>query len=197
MTTNTESAVYWDPYRPDFWSNPYPVFRRLREEAPLYYNEQHDFYAISRFSDVEAAFTNKDVFSSSRGDVMEYIKADMHVPNGMFIWEDPPAHTVHRGVLTRVFTPKRMNELEDKIRAYCVRCLDPLVGAGGFDFITDLGAQMPMRVIGMLLGIPEEDQEAIRQRVDAALRTEAGKPMDVSAGQLRRKRLRRVHRLAH
>ena len=54
MTTNTEGAVYWDPYRPDFWSNPYPVFRRLREEAPLYYNEQYDFYAISRFSDVES-----------------------------------------------------------------------------------------------------------------------------------------------
>jgi cytochrome P450 len=104
----------------------------------------------------------------------------MQIPNGMFIWEDPPAHTVHRGVLTRVFTPKRMNELEDKIRAYCVRCLDRLAGAGRFDFITDFGAPMPSRVIGMLLGIPEEDQEAIRDRVDAALRTEAGKPMNVS-----------------
>ena len=180
MTTISEGPVYWDPYRPDFWANPYPVFRRLREEAPLYYNDQHEFYAVSRFSDVESAFIKREVFSSSRGDIMEYIKAGMHVPNGMFIWEDPPAHTVHRGVLTRVFTPKRMNELEDKIRAYCIRSLDPLVGAGRFDFIADLGAPMPSRVIGMLLGIPEEDQEAIRDRVDAALRTEAGKPMNVS-----------------
>jgi len=179
-TMISESAVHWDPYRPDFWMNPYPVFRRLREEAPLYHNEQYGFYAISRFSDVENGFSNRETFSSSRGDVLEYIKADMEIPPGMFIWEDPPAHTVHRSVLTRVFTPRRMNELEDKIRAYCVRCLDPLVGAGRFDFITDFGADMPMRVIGMLLGIPEEDQEAIRNKLDTSLRTEAGKPLEVS-----------------
>jgi cytochrome P450 len=78
-----------------------------------------------------------------------------------------------------------MNDLEEKIRAYCVRCLDPLVGAGRFDFITDFGAEMPARVIGMLLGIPEEDQAAIREKVDAALRTEAGKPMEVSQARYR------------
>ena len=184
MTTQGETAVQWDPYRPDFWMNPYPVFRRLREEAPLYYNQQYDFYAISRFSDVESGLTNRETFSSSRGDILEYIKADMDIPRGMFIWEDPPLHTAYRRVLTQVFTPKRMNDLEEKIRAYCVRCLDPLVGAGRFDFITDFGAQMPARVIGMLLGIPEEDQEAIRDRVDAALRTEAGKPIDVAQSSL-------------
>jgi cytochrome P450 len=180
MTSISEGAVNWDPYRPEFWMNPYPVFRRLREEAPLYYNAQYGFYAVSRFSDVESAFTNRETFSSRRGDVLEYIKADMDIPSGMFIWEDPPLHTVHRSVLTRVFTPKRMNDLEDKIRAYCVRCLDPLVGTGRIDFITDFGAEMPMRVIGMLLGIPEEDQQAIREKTDASLRTEAGKPLEVS-----------------
>src|ERR1035438_4357262 len=96
----SEGAVYWDPYRSDFWMDPYPVFRRLREEAPLYYNEQYDFYAVSRSSDVERGFTEKDTFSSRRGDVLEYIKSDMEIPKGMFIWEDPPLHTVHRGVLT-------------------------------------------------------------------------------------------------
>jgi cytochrome P450 len=176
----SEGAVSWDPYRPDFWMNPYPVFRRLREEAPLYYNKQYDFYAVSRFSDVESGFSDRETFSSGRGDVLEYIKADMEIPSGMFIWEDPPLHTVHRSVLTRVFTPRRMNDLEEKIRSYCVRCLDPLVGAGRFDFITDFGAEMPMRVIGMLLGIPEEDQQAIRDKLDTSLRTEAGKPLDVS-----------------
>lgn len=180
MNALAESAVYWDPYRPDIWQDPYPVFKRLRDEAPLYYNEQYDFYAVSRFSDVEGALVDKETFSSSRGDILEYIKANTPVPKGMFIWEDPPLHTAHRGVLMRIFTPKRMNDLEQKVRAYCARCLDPLVGAGQFDFIADLGAQMPMRVIGMLLGIPEEDQVAIRESVDAALRTEAGKPMDIS-----------------
>jgi cytochrome P450 len=176
----TENAVYWDPYRPEFWSNPHPVFKRLRHEAPLYRNEEYDFYALSRFSDVERGLTDKESLSSSRGDILEYIKADLPKTKGLFIWEDPPEHTVHRGVLSKVFTPRRMNELEGKIRAYCASCLDPLVGAGGFDFVKDLGAEMPMRVIGMLLGIPEEDQVAIREMVDASLRTEAGKPLDPS-----------------
>jgi cytochrome P450 len=178
----TEGAVYWDPYRPDFWKDPYPVFQRLREAAPLYYNEQYDFYALSRFSDVERGLTDKDAFSSSRGDILEYIKANTPVPKGMFIWEDPPSHTMHRAILSRVFTPKRMNDLDAKIRDYCARVLDPLVGVDYFDFIADLGKQLPMRVISMLLGIPEQDQEAVRDQVDARLSTEAGKPMDVSRG---------------
>ena len=81
--------------------------------------------------------------------------------------------------MSRVFTPKRMNALEDQVREYCRACLDPFVGTGRFDFVKDLGQQMPMRVIGMLLGIPESDQEAVRHRADEQLRTERGKPMDV------------------
>ena len=82
----------------------------------------------------------------------------------MLIFEDPPVHTMHRRLLSRVFTPRRVAELEPKIREFCARSLDPLVGAGEFDFVADLGAQMPMRVIGMLLGIPEQDQEAVRDK---------------------------------
>ena len=109
------------------------------------------------------------------------IKANIEMPPGVFIFEDPPIHTVHRGLLSRVFTPKKMNALEPKVREFCAASLDPLVGAGRFDFVADLGAQMPMRVIGMLLGIPEQDQEAIRDHTDASLRTEAGEPMQTLA----------------
>jgi cytochrome P450 len=98
----------------------------------------------------------------------------------VFIFEDPPVHTVHRGLLKRVFTPRKMEALEPKIREFCARCLDPLVGAERFDLIADFGAQMPMAVIGMLLGIPEQDQAAVRDQSDANLRTEAGKPMRVA-----------------
>ena len=90
MNALAQDTVYWDPYRPDFWKDPYPVFRRLRDEAPLYHNAQYEFYALSRFADVERALNDKDTFSSSRGDILEYIKANMDIPKGMFIWEDPP-----------------------------------------------------------------------------------------------------------
>ena len=184
MRTTTESDVSYDPYDIEINADPYPVFRRLREEAPLYRNDTHDFYALSRFEDVERGLVDAKTYISGRGAILELIKADIEMPPGVIIFEDPPVHTVHRGLLSRVFTPKRMNALEPEIRDFCARSLDPLVGAGGFDFVRDLGAQMPMRVIGMLLGIPEQDQEAIRDQSDAALRTKPGKPMVVSQDQL-------------
>ena len=180
MNTTTMGPVHWDPYDPKYFANPYPTFRRLREEAPLYYNEQYDFYAVSRYEDVERGLADRDTFISGRGGVLEFIKSNTPVPPGVFIFEDPPLHTIHRGLLTRIFTPAKMAALEPLIREYCAKALDPLVEGGRFDFVADLGAQMPMRVIGMLLGIPEEDQQAVRERADARLATEVGKPMDLT-----------------
>jgi cytochrome P450 len=180
MSATHGTSLNWDPYNPDYFKDPHPVFARLREEAPLYYNEQHGFYAVSRYADVERCLGDWERFSSARGDVLEMIKNNVPVPRGSFIHHDPPAHTVYRKALVRVFSPKRMAALEPQIREFCARSLDPLVESGQFDFITNLGAEMPMRVISMLLGIPEEDQEAVRERVDANLRTEPGKPIDYS-----------------
>jgi cytochrome P450 len=178
---NNGTAVYWDPFAIELKRDPYPTFKRLREESPLYYNDKHDFYAVSRYHDVKEALGNKDTFSSARGAVLEFIKSNAPIPSGVFIFEDPPLHTIHRGLLTRVFTPKKMSALEPLVREYCANALDPLVGGDRFDFVADLGAQMPMRVIGMLLGIPEDDQQAVRARANAALRTEPGKPQNYGA----------------
>jgi cytochrome P450 len=177
-------SVDYDPYDVEINADPYPVFRRLREEKPLYYNEQYDFFAVSRYEDVERGLVDHKNYISGRGGILELIKAGVEMPSGVLIFEDPPLHTVHRGLLSRVFTPRKMNALEPQIREFCAASLDPLVGAAGLDFVADLGAQMPMRVIGMLLGIPEEDQEAIRDQVDANLRTEAGKPMSTSPAEV-------------
>ena len=182
MTATTTSELYYDPYDVAINADPYPVLRRLRDEAPLYVNERHGFYALSRYDDVERALVDRDTFISGRGNVLELIKANVQQPPGTLIFEDPPMHTSHRALLSRVFTPRRMSALEPQIRDLTVRCLDPLVGAGGFDFIADLGAQVPMRVIGMLLGIPDEDQQTIRDHVDSGLRTQPGKPMRFSEG---------------
>jgi cytochrome P450 len=146
----------------------------MRDEAPLYRNDKYDFWALSRFEDVELGLQDWRTYSSAKGTLLELIKSGWQPPAGVFIFEDPPLHDVHRKLLSRVFTPRRMAAIEPQIRSYCARSLDPLVGSGGFDFVADLGSQMPMRVIGMLLGIPEEDQEAIRDGVDESLRLTEG-----------------------
>ncbi len=154
VTVSATSDVYFDPYNVELNADPYGMFRRLREEAPLYYNEQHDFYALSRFADVDRALVDYETFSSARGAILELIKANIEIPPGVIIFEDPPLHDVHRKLLARMFTPRKINALEPKIREFCATCLDPLIGSDRFDFVADLGAQMPMRVIGMLLGVP-------------------------------------------
>ena len=177
-TMTSDEGVYYDPYDFEIDNDPYPIWRRLREEAPLYYNEKHDFYALSRFQDVEEGLTDWKTYSSAKGMLLEIIKAvieyGVELPPGNILFEDPPVHDVHRGILSRVFSPKRMLAIEPKVREFCAHALDPLVGSSGFDFITDLGAQMPMRTIGMLLGIPDSDQEAIRQAIDESLALEEG-----------------------
>ena len=177
--TTTEPDLYYDPYDFEIDANPYPIWRRLRDEAPLYHNERYDFFAVSRFDDCEKALVDWRTYSSARGTVLELLKAGIDVPPGSIIFEDPPTHDLHRGLLSRVFTPRRIAAIEPKIREFCATTLDPLVGTGGFDFIHDLGAFMPMRTIGMLLGIPEADQEALRDRIDEGLKLESSEMPDV------------------
>ncbi|MFW0787008.1 cytochrome P450 [Gordonia sp. CPCC 206044] len=177
MTSSTTSDVRYDPYDVQLNADPYPMFKALREEAPLYYNEEHDFYALSRYDDVNDALIDHETFSSARGAILELIKANIDIPPGVLIFEDPPIHDIHRKLLARMFTPRKIFALEPQIRDFCAASLDPVVGTGKFDFVQDLGAQMPMKVIGMLLGIPEEDQASIRDFANDQMRTEEGKPM--------------------
>ena len=169
---STVDELYYDPYSVELNMNPYPVFARMREEAPLYYNDKHDFYALSRFDDVNKAVVDHDTFISGRGALLEIIKSGMEIPPGTLIFEDPPIHNIHRNLLSRMFTPRKVLALEPQIREFTARCLDPLVGSGRFDFVNDLGEQMPMRVIGMLLGIPEEHQRRVADHGEATLMNE-------------------------
>jgi cytochrome P450 len=186
MDASVARRADWDPYDFDLLRNPHDVFRELRERAPLYYNARYDFYALSRYEDCVAGLSDRETFLNGKGVMLEQIRSGAAMPRGLLNFEDPPRHTIHRGLLAKVFTPSRMAKLEPQIRAFCARTLDPLVGAGRFDFVRDFSALLPMRVIGMLLGIPEEDQEAIRERSDERLRTEAGKPMQYDGQSLGR-----------
>ena len=181
MTEAGAVEVYYDPFDFEIDDNPYPIWKRLRDEAPLYFNEKYNFYALSRYVDVARALPNWETYRSGRGTTMDIIMSGIEVPPGVILFEDPPLHDLHRRVLSRVFTPRRMEEVEPLTRRYCVRALDPLVGSGRFDFIEDFGAKVPMRTIGYLLGIPEADQQQIRDKTDRALGLKDGTFKTVSA----------------
>ena len=95
--TTTQPDLYYDPYDWAIDTDPYPVWRRLRDEAPLYFNEKYEFHAVSRYDDVERCLVDWQTYSSAKGSVLEIIKAGIEMPPGMFIFEDPPDHDLHRG----------------------------------------------------------------------------------------------------
>ena len=181
MTGAQAVELYYDPYDPDIDDNPYPVWKRMRQEAPLYYNEKYNFYALSRYEDVARELPNWQTYRSGRGTTADILFNNIEVPPGILLFEDPPLHDLHRRLLSRVFTPRRMLAVESLVREFCIKELDPLIGSGGFDFIADLGAMMPMRTIGYLLGIPEEQQMSIRDRNAAYIDVAKGRqPGEVS-----------------
>lgn len=173
-------ALYYDPYDVEIDADPYPVYRRLRDEAPVYHNERCGFWGLSRYEDVVAALKDLRHLTSTKGDILEVVKAAPVMPPGIFINEDPPLHTIHRVLVSRMFTPRKIKALEEKVRAFCVACLDPLVEEGRFDFVLDLGAELPMRTIGMLFGIPDSEQPSLRSTAQRALRNQPGKPLPVT-----------------
>jgi cytochrome P450 len=176
VTGASTTEVYYDPFDFDIDDDPYPTWKRLRDEAPLYYNEKYDFYALSRYEDVAPELTNWETYRSGRGTTMDIIKSGVEVPPGIILFEDPPIHDLHRRLLSRVFTPRRMESIESLTRAFCARALDPLVGSGSFDFVENLGALVPMRTIGYLLGIPEDQQATIRASTDDNLTLDEAAP---------------------
>jgi cytochrome P450 len=177
MTTSATDELYYDPWHADLNADPYPMFKRFRDEAPLYYNDVHDFYALSRFDDVNRALVDHQSLSSARGAVLEIIKSDIEIPSGLLVFEDPPVHDIHRNLLARAFTPRKINALEPMIRDFTRKCLDAVVDGDRFDFVKDLGAIMPLRVVGMLFGIPEDYQHRVQEDGDRHVRTERGGQM--------------------
>jgi len=158
--------LYWDPFSPELRDDPYPLWKRLRDEAPLYYNDRHDFWVLSRFADIEQAHRDVETFSSSHGTTLESMSREPMTDTGLIIALDPPRHTMLRRLVSRAFTSRRVSMLEDRIRAVCAELLDPHIGAGTFDYVQDFSAILPPTIISALLGVPEEDQERLRHLVD-------------------------------
>ncbi|MGZ7086694.1 MAG: cytochrome P450 [Ilumatobacteraceae bacterium] len=181
MTNAGAIDVYYDPFDFAIDDDPYPSWKRLRDEAPLYFNDKYNFYALSRYADVARELPNWETYRSGKGTVLDIILNGIQVPPGVILFEDPPLHDLHRRLLSRVFTPRRMEAIEPLVRQYCTSVLDPLVGSKGFDFIADIGIWVPMRTIGYLLGIPEADQAVIRYNTDGLLALKDGTLSEVPA----------------
>ncbi len=172
------NAVHYDPYDVDIDDNPYPTWKRLRDESPLYKNDKLKFYALSRWDDVKPGLLDWENYRSGHGTILEIISAGIELPPGILLFEDPPIHDAHRALLSRVFTPKKMLDLEPLVRSYCVSALDALIGRDEFDIIGELGVEVPLRTIGFLFGIPEADLLAYRQQTDEQISTD-GTPIEI------------------
>jgi cytochrome P450 len=179
--------LVYDPYDYEIDADPHPVWKRLRDEAPVYYNERLDFYALSRFNDVLAAHLDPATFSSAHTTVLEMMGEDIvELAQTMMIFMDPPAHTRYRKLVSRAFTPRHISGLEPRIRELATGFLDEFVDADGFDYVADFGARLPVMVMAALLGAPREDEDQLRQWTDDMLHIEPGEVMGQHANFLRR-----------
>jgi cytochrome P450 len=175
------TELYWDPFDETMDVDPHHLWRRMRDDQPVYYNEKYGFYALSRYADVDAAHIDHETYSSAHGTVLELMTPEPYQTAHM-IFMDPPAHTMMRVLVSRAFTPRRIAALEDYVRKLCGQLLDPRIGGGGFDYVEDFAAQLPSMVISELIGVDAVDREEIREAIDLTFHIEEGKGMinDVS-----------------
>lgn len=156
--------VRYSPYDFDVHEDPYPYYARLRDRAPVFHNETDDFWALSRHADVRAALRDSNRFSSRNGFRMEPAfwgpQAEQFFS---FVAMDPPKHTRLRGLVTRAFTPHRVQSMEQRVREIAHGLLTPLIEAGSFDLMTDFAGSFPGEVISELVGVPEADRALVRK----------------------------------
>jgi cytochrome P450 len=164
VTTSSTSVetIHFDMYDRELYASPYAMYRRLRDEAPLYHNEEYGFFAVSRYEDAAQVLVDRDTFISGKGSVYQIAAAGIDMPDGLFIFEDPPLHAIHRALVARLFTPRAISRLEPQIVQLFEASAEALVGRTEFDFVSDFATMLPIRVIGMLLGLPERDHAELR-----------------------------------
>jgi cytochrome P450 len=167
--------VEFNPYAYETHEDPYPVYRRLRDEAPLYRNEDLGFWALSRHADVLAAFKDVERFSNRHGVSVDadafHDGADATMS---FLAMDPPRHTRMRSLVSRGFTPRRVSALEPRVREIAIRHVEGFVERGACDFVADFAGKLPMDVISEMIGVPEEDRATLRKWADLVVHREEG-----------------------
>lgn len=170
----TTTQLVFDPFSEEFFTDPYPTYRRMRKEAPVYHDETHDFYALTRHKDVSAAFKDYETYSSARGIDLAMVKNNnLPAESKSMIFMDPPEHRRMRSLVNKVFTPRAITALRDTVTElieYHLSRVDP----SQFDVVADFSALFPVEVISTVLGVPAEQRQQIRHWVDASLHREPG-----------------------
>lgn len=174
VVESTEPLVY-DPYSYAIHEDPYPTYKRLRDESPLYRNTERNFWALSRYEDVMEGFRDSERFSSAEGVSIDPSASGPHAHRTMsFLAMDPPKHGRMRGLVSRGFTPRRVAQMEEGIRALTVEHLEQALEHASFDFIADLAGKVPMDVISQMLGVPKSDRAELRRKADLLVHREEG-----------------------
>jgi cytochrome P450 len=166
----------FDPFSDEFFGGAYDLYRRMRNEAPVYFSEQYGFWALFRYDDVCTAHRDWQTFSSAHGIDLSTLSQDEAVIRmyRSIIMMDPPEHDRLRALVSRVFTPKAVTALEPMVREVVNSYLDPFDGAEGFDAVADFGAPFPVEIISRMLGVPEGERQQIRHWIDVGLHREPG-----------------------
>ncbi|MEX0767014.1 MAG: cytochrome P450 [Microthrixaceae bacterium] len=167
MSLSSEASLSFDPYAYEFHEDPYPIYARLREEAPLYHNQEMGFWAVSRHADVLEGFRDVTRLSSSHGVSLDPMASGPHAYKTMsFLAMDQPMHGRMRALVSRGFTPRRVAQLEPRIREIARGYLAKLQEGEPFDFIKDFAGRLPMDVISELIGVPVQDRDELRIKSD-------------------------------
>jgi cytochrome P450 len=172
----TTTAVEFDPFSDEYFDDPTEVYRRLRDEAPVYFSERYGFYALSRFDDVVAAHRDWKGFSSAHGIDLNTLSRDPDLIKSFrsIIMMDPPEHDRLRALVSRVFTPRAVTQLEPMIRDTIVSFVEPLADRDAFDAVADLAAPFPVEIISRMMGVPKGERQQVRHWIDVSLHREPG-----------------------
>src|SRR5687767_2881601 len=181
----TTTQVEFDPFSKEFFEDPTEVYRRLRDEAPVYFNERYGFYALSRFADVVAAHRDWRAMSSAHGIELSTLTRDPSMVKalGLIIMMDPPEHDRFRALVSRVFTPRAVTALEPMVREVIADLLDALDGRSSFDIVSDFSGPFPVEIICRMLGVPAGERQHIRHWLDLTLHREPGEMDPTPEGQ--------------
>ncbi|QZA07173.1 cytochrome P450 [Mycolicibacter heraklionensis] len=176
----TKAELVFDPFSEEYYDNPFDIYRRMREEAPLYYNADEDFYALTRHEDVAAAFKDFETYSSARGCDLAMVRSG-DAPQKMIIFMDPPDHRHMRSLLNKAFTPRAIQAQRDTV----IEQVDRFLGAvdpDGFDVVQDFSGPFPVEVITRMAGVPDEYRQQVRHWIDTSLHREPGQIETSEAG---------------